>query len=190
MLAYELRGVPGDEQKLIARMVLEHVRARLVGAAFDATGMGWTVAEDMGRIFGLREDPPGSGLIWAVKFTEEWYRIHMPPLKAAFEDDQLVLIADTDHLSDLRAIKVVRGIARVPALRGGEAGRKRHGDHAIAVALAHFASRMRWVEYGYEAAIRPVEPVRGRMSDYPEDDNSSRQGWWSQPLGTNLRGGL
>lgn len=191
VLAYELRGVPGDEQKLIAKTVLTHVRARLVGAAFDATGMGWTVAEDMGRIFGLREDPEGSGLIWAVKFTEEWYRIHMPPLKAAFEDDTLALIRDNDHLSDLRAIKVVRGIARVPQLREGDSGKKRHGDHAIALVLGHFASRMRWVEYAYQPAARPTQPVRGRMSDYAQDDDiRPGQGWWSQPLGANLKGGL
>ena len=191
VLAYELRGVPGDEQKLIAKTVLSHVRARLVGAAFDATGMGWTVAEDMGRIFGLREDAEGSGLIWAVKFTEEWYRIHMPPLKAAFEDDTIALIRDNDHLSDLRAIKVVRGIARVPQLREGDSGKKRHGDHAIALVLGHFASRMRWVEYAYRPAARPAEPVRGRMSDYAQDDDPRPgQGWWSQPLGANLKGGL
>jgi len=190
VLAYELRNVPGDEQKLIARTILEHVRERLVGAAFDATGMGWTVAEDMGRIFGLREDPEGSGLIWAIKFTEEWYRIHMPPLKAAFEDDMLAIIRDNDHLGDLRAIKVMRGIARVPTLREGETGKKRHGDHAIAVALAHFASRMRWVEYGYRAAVRP-DATRNPMPDYPPDDNQApAKGWWSQPLGANVRGGL
>jgi phage FluMu gp28-like protein len=150
-LAFELRNVPGAEQKLITQMILKHVRHRLVGAAFDATGMGWTVAEDMGREFGLREDPEGSGLVMAVKFTEEWYRLHMPPLKVAFEDDMVAIIADVDHLSDLRAVKLVRGIARVPPLREGASGLKRHGDYAIALALAHWASRQRWMEYGYEA---------------------------------------
>jgi phage FluMu gp28-like protein len=147
-LSVEMRDVPGDEQKAICRMILEAVRSRLVGAAFDATGMGWTVAEDMGRIFGLREDhEKGAGLIMAVKFTEEWYRLNMPPLKAAFEDDALELIVDQEHLSDLRIIKVIRGIARVPPTREGETGKKRHGDYAIALALAHWASRLRWGEW-------------------------------------------
>lgn len=163
VLSIELRNVPGDEQKLIVGAILEHVRARLVGGAFDATGMGWTVAEDMGRRFGLREDPEGAGLIMAVKFTEDWYRIHMPPLKAAFEDDGISVIADVEHLGDLRAVKLVRGIARVPALREGETKKKRHGDWAIGLALAHFASRLRFVEYGY----RPVpEPRRNDTEDY------------------------
>jgi phage FluMu gp28-like protein len=184
VLAYELRNVPGDEQKLICKTVLTHVRSRLVGAAFDATGMGWTVAEDMGRIFGLREDPEGAGLVMAVKFSEEWYRLQMPPLKAAFEDDAIALIKDNDHLSDLRAVKLVRGIARVPALREGETGKKRHGDHAIAVALAHFASRMRWVEYAYRAAAGAKHTSAGGPDDYEKQDI------YRPPLGAGLRGGL
>jgi phage FluMu gp28-like protein len=181
-LAYELRNVPGDEQKLIAKTVLCKVRARLVGAAFDATGMGWTVAEDMGRIFGLREDPEGAGLIMAVKFSEEWYRLHMPPLKAAFEDDVLALIKDGDHLSDLRAIKLVRGIARVPALREGDTGKKRHGDHAIALALAHYASRLRWSEYAYQGASTKS------ASAHDHADETETRDWWKPPLGSNWNG--
>ena len=183
VLAYELRNVPGDEQKLIAATVLRHVRTRLIGAAFDATGMGWTVAEDMGRKFGLREDPEGSGLVMAVKFSEEWYRLHMPPLKAAFEDDAIALIADADHLSDLRAVKLVRGIARVPALREGETGKKRHGDHAIAVALAHWASRQAWHEYGYEKV-----PMHGADNSNSVFAENTGEHWKLGSLGAGLVG--
>jgi phage FluMu gp28-like protein len=153
-LTFELRGVPGDEQKLITRMVLQKVRARLVGAAFDATGMGWTVAEDMGRIFGLRDKDNEGGLVHAVKFSQEWYRINMPPLKAAFEDNAIAISKNDDHLSDLRLVKVIRGIPMVPAVRTGEANKRRHGDYAIALALAHFASRQQWHEYAYIPAGR------------------------------------
>lgn len=187
-LALEMRNVPGDEQKKVVGMVLSHVRQRLVGAAFDATGMGWTLAEDMGRQFGLREDPEGAGLVMAVKFTEEWYRLHMPPLKAAFEDDQIALIADDEHLSDLRMIKLVRGIARVPPVREGVTGKKRHGDYGIALALAHYASRMRWVEYDYRPAPRRERPAEGAFRDEP-DDREARD-WWKGPLGAGLRGGI
>lgn len=186
-LSIEMRNVPGDEQKMIVGLILDAVRSQLIGAGFDATGMGWTVAEDMGRKFGLREDhEAGSGLIMAVKFTEEWYRLHMPPLKAAFEDDALALIADELHLSDLRAIKLVRGIARVPALREGETGKKRHGDYAIALALAHWASRMRWSEYSYRGAVSSRDQGQGQLAD--DRDDEARQ--WRQPLGARLRGGL
>jgi phage FluMu gp28-like protein len=186
-LSIEMRNVPGDEQKMIVGSVLEHVRTRLVGAAFDATGMGWTLAEDMGRRFGLRTDPEGSGAIMAVKFTEEWYRLHMPPLKAAFEDDMIAIGADAEHLSDLRVIKVIRGIARVPVTREGEKGKRRHGDYAIALALAHFASRMRWVEYGYRAA----SPAAGSGNTNADADDARHDDhWWRPPLGARLRGGM
>lgn len=191
-LTFELRGVPGDEQKAIVRMVLAHVRARLVGAAFDATGMGWTVAEDMGREFGLREDfEEGAGLVMALKFTEEWYRLQMPPLKAAFEDDSLALIPDADHVGDLRMVKLVRGIPRVPPTREGAVGKRRHGDYAIGLALAHWASRMRWVEYGYTAAVAPREATpasAGRLAMRPDADDA--RDIYSPPLGHRIRGGL
>lgn len=186
-LVFELRGVPGDEQKAIVGHVLTAVRPRLVGAAFDATGMGWTVAEDMGRKFGLREDPEsGAGLIMPVKFTEEWYRLQMPPLKAAFEDDQIALIIDQEHLSDLRTVKLIRGIPRVPPTREGEKGKRRHGDYAIALALAHYATRMRWVEYGYTPAPSPGS------SDYWLDAGNAGgdRDWWASPAGAALRGSI
>jgi phage FluMu gp28-like protein len=186
-LSVELRNVPGDEQKMIVKMILDAVRDLLIGAGFDATGMGWTVAEDMGRHFGLREDhEQGAGLIMAVKFTEEWYRLHMPPLKTAFEDDAIALIADELHLSDLRMVKLVRGIARVPALREGETGKKRHGDYAIALALAHWASRMRWSEYSYRSAGTDRASDRSPLAR-DRDDEADR---WRQPLGARLRGGV
>jgi phage FluMu gp28-like protein len=149
-ISLEMRNVPGDEQKMLTRMILKGA-PRLVGAAFDATGMGWTVAEDMGREFGIRDGDHPGGLVEAVKFTanSDWYRLHMPPLKAAFEDDAIALIRDDEHLGDLRLVKVIRGIPRVPDLRTGEGSKKRHGDFAVALALAYYASRMQWHEYGY-----------------------------------------
>lgn len=172
-LTVEMRGVPGDEQKQIVRMILSAVSGRLVGAAFDATGMGWTVAEDMGRSFGFRDEAEGAGLVWAIKFSQEWYRLNMPPLKVAFEDGAVALIKDVEHLGDLRLVKVTRGIPMVPATRVGEQGKRRHGDFAIALALAHFASRMQWHEYSYlPVTPRPSrfeEPVGGdRLRDRPD----------------------
>ncbi|WFE92294.1 terminase family protein [Roseibium porphyridii] len=199
VLSFELRNVPGHEQKQITKMVLDAVRSRLVGAAFDATGMGWTVAEDMGRLFGLREDPEGAGLIMPIKFSETWYRLEMPPLKVAFEDDMISLGRDSDHVSDLRHVKLVRGIPRVPEARTSEKGeqsakaKKRHGDYAIALALAHYASRMRWSEFDYQ----PVPPKHSRHEetagsdgDTPYRISSLRRsrgifGWQSRSYWTN-----
>lgn len=179
-LTVEMRNVPGDEQKLIVRTILQAVQ-RICGAAFDATGMGWTVAEDMGRIFGLRQNENETGLIWAIKFSQDWYRINMPPLKLAFEDDNsIALIKDENHLSDLRLVKVIRGIPTVPPVRTGETGKKRHGDFAIALALAYFASRMQWYAYGYEAQ-RPIVPDTRREKIIRREERT---------IDPNLRGTL
>ncbi|WP_322895189.1 MULTISPECIES: terminase large subunit domain-containing protein [unclassified Yoonia] len=191
-LSIEMRNVPFAEQYTAVELVMNHVRNRLVGAAIDATGIGMSIAEALGRKFGLREDEEGSGLVWAIKFSEDWYRVNMPPLKAAFEDDTLALIRDDDHMSDLRVVKVIRGIPRVPPTRQGEKGKMRHGDFAIGLALAHFAGRMRWVEYGYRAASPASSAPRetGRMNMLPPDDRTQKQrAWWDTPLGAGLRGG-
>lgn len=192
-LSVELRNVPGDEQKMIVAMVMERIKTRCVGAAFDATGMGWTVAEDMGRKFGTREAEDSPGLVWAIKFSQDWYRLNMPPLKTAFEDATILIGRYDDHLTDLRKVKEIRGIPRVPDLRESDAkGKKRHGDYAIALALAHFASRMRWVEIDYT----PVNDGRyGPMGGTDAQDTAEAQGavnrdWWTPPLGAGLRGGI
>ena len=189
-LSVEMRGVPGQEQITVVGMILERVKARLLGAAFDATGMGWIVAEEMGRRFGLREGEDGSGLIWAIKFSEEWYRVNMPPLKAAFEDDMIAIAPDEEHLSDLRAARLVRGTPRVPPLREGSKGKKRHGDYLIALALAHFASRMRAVEYGWRGVRALDPPAPGEMADTAEAADTAERRWWRPPLGAGLRGSI
>ena len=175
-LTVEMRNVPGDEQKLITGMILKSA-PRLVGAAFDATGMGWTVAEDMGRTFGFRNPEGGGGLIDPIKFTSnsDWYRLHMPPLKAAFEDEgMLELVKDDEHLGDIRLVKVIRGIPKIPDARTGETNKKRHGDFAVALALAHYASRQQWFEYAYMAASALNEDS---VDDDEEDGHYGRQHW-------------
>lgn len=187
-LAIEMRNVPGREQCEVTRRVMAHVRERLIGAAFDATGMGWIVAEEMGREFGLRESEDSGGVVWAVKFSVEWYRQHMPGLKKRFEDGTIALAPDAEHVTDLRAVKEIRGVPRVPDVRTGTSGMRRHGDYAIALALADFASRQDWVEYTYKS----VAPTSGQI---PEDDDEAQdaagwRSWLRAPLGARLRGGL
>ncbi|UWQ92995.1 terminase family protein [Rhodobacteraceae bacterium M382] len=190
-LSVEMRNVPGDEQKKIVAMVMEKVRERLVGGAFDATGMGWTVAEDMGRKFGLRENEESPGIVWPIKFSQDWYRLQMPPLKTAFEDNMIAIGRNDDHLVDLRKVKTIRGIPRVPDLRETDKkGKKRHGDYAIALALAHFASRMRWVEIDYT----PVPTAHGgdlfgnRSAGSSDGHTIKQRDWWEPPLGARMRG--
>ena len=127
----------------------EHLAPRLealpnfIGGAFDARGNGQFLAE-----FAMQRYGPSR--IQQVMLTEGWYREHMPPVKAALEDGNLdKLPKDEDFLGDLRLVQVIKGVPRIPDTRtseksssdGREDVAKRHGDAAVALALAYFASR-------------------------------------------------
>jgi len=133
--AVELRNVPFRQQEQIAFYLLDRL-PRFMGGAFDARGNGQFLAEVAMQRY-------GASRIQQVMLTENWYREHMPPVKAALEDGTLNgLPKDADILADLRAVQVVRGVPRIPDTRStGEDKGKRHGDAAVAVALAYFASR-------------------------------------------------
>lgn len=130
----ELRNVPFREQEWII-LQLCALLPRFTGGAFDARGNGQYLAERARQRF-------GSDRIAEVMLSENWYREHMPPLKAALEDGTMDMPRDADLVDDLRQLEVVRGVARIPdsARTMGSTG-QRHGDGAVAAALALFASR-------------------------------------------------
>ncbi len=131
----ELRNVPFRQQEQIAFFLLDRL-PRFMGGAFDARGNGQFLAEVAMQRY-------GASRIQQVMLSESWYREHMPPVKAALEDGTLTdLPKDADVLADLRAVQMVHGVPRIPETRTtGEDKGKRHGDAAVAVALAYFASR-------------------------------------------------
>lgn len=172
-LAIEMRAVPYAEQKDVTRLVINTMLQSLLGAAFDATGAGEEVAETMGREFGLADPkaPEDGGLVLPIKLSEEWYRTNMPPVKAAIEDGALALPRDDEWLADFRLVKVIRGVPKLPDLRTGEKGKKRHGDAVIATALALFALRMQHFAYGYQAVTGRSGREPGRAYDLPADED-------------------
>lgn len=118
---------------------MQHLLAKLPnlrGVALDARGNGQSLAEAMRDAFGAE-------VVEAVMLSENWYRTHTAPFKAALEDGTLDgLPRDEDILTDLRAFELVKGVPRIPDTRTkGQDGKKRHGDAAIAFVLAHYASR-------------------------------------------------
>lgn len=129
----ELRNMPHRQQEQILYFVGDRLPNFLKGA-FDARGNGNAVAEFMAQRYGFAR-------IELVMLTETWYREQMPPLKAAFEDGTIELPRDKDVAADLRMIKLVRGVARVPDVRLNSGWGQRHGDAAISIALMHYASR-------------------------------------------------
>lgn len=140
----ELHRVPFVHQEQIRDAMLKRL-PRLIGGCTDATGLGAQMAESAMLRFGTS--------FVEVKLSTEWYRTEMPPLKDAFEQDNIVLPADADHVGDLRLVKIIRGVAQIPNLRTTSAtGEKRHGDFAVGLALAYAATRMTTESYGYESA--------------------------------------
>ncbi len=131
----ELRNVPFRQQEQIAFFLMDRL-PRFTGGAFDARGNGQYLAEVAMQRY-------GASRIQQVMLSESWYREHMPPVKAALEDGTLAdLPKDADVLADLRTVQVIKGVPRIPEARTtGEDKGKRHGDVAVAVALAYFASR-------------------------------------------------
>lgn len=129
----ELRNMPHKQQEQVAKFVIKRL-PRFVKAAVDARGNGHAVAEFLAQEFGYSR-------VALVMATEGWYRENMPPVKKAFEDDTIALPRDKDVSADLRLVKVIKGVARVPERSAGTDGGQRHGDAAIAVVLMYHASR-------------------------------------------------
>lgn len=127
----ELRNIPFREQEQILLYLCDHL-PRFSGAALDARGNGQYLAERARQTY-------GSQMVAEVMLSESWYREYMPPLKAALEDGRFSIPASSEVLDDFRSLEVVRGVARVVERTAGSTG-KRHGDSAIAAALALFAS--------------------------------------------------
>ena len=131
----ELGNMPFAQQEQIIKHLL-HGLPNLRGAALDARGNGQSLAEAM-------RDEFGAEVVELVMLSENWYRSHTAPFKAALEDGTLDGIPrDEDILADLRAFELIKGVPRIPDARTkGSDGNKRHGDAAIAFVLAHYASR-------------------------------------------------
>jgi phage FluMu gp28-like protein len=143
----ELRNVPFKQQEQVMKYIIDRL-PRFSAGAFDARGNGQYLAERACDYY-------GSGRIECVMLSQQWYLDHMPKLKARFEDGEITLPKDNDVLNDLRSIQVVKGIPRVPEGNTGDKKQRRHGDAAIAIAMAIFASLMDTVDYGYESVARP-----------------------------------
>jgi phage FluMu gp28-like protein len=152
VLTVELRRWPYSEQGALMTRILRGL-PRWQAALVDATGEGGAVAEAVQRACGDR--------VVAVRLSSEWYRLNMPRLKRDFEDGMIGLIRDAEHRDDLRLVRVVRGVPIVPDERTGAAGAKRHGDFAIALALAHAAALTEPVSYGYDAVPLTVLSLDG-----------------------------
>lgn len=159
----ELRGVPFKQQEQILFFIVDGLPGFMAGA-HDARGNGQQLAESAAVRYGHER-------IAEVMLTEGWYRDNMPGLKADLEDGSLYDIpADRDVIGDLRAFRVIGGVARIPDTRTTDSQGKRHGDAGIAIALARSAGRMEVRAYGYEK-------VGPSNADQFDNDDEPAQGW-------------
>jgi len=165
----ELVNVPFEQQKQILFYVLDRL-PRFAGGAMDATGNGAYLAEVAWQKY-------GSDLIEQIKLSESWYREHMPKLKSAFEDGAIAVPKDLDVIDDFGDLKLVNGVAQVPASRRrvGSDGRERHGDTAIAAALMMYASFRAPVVYDY-TPVPTGAASAGRMRMRAADDEEISSG--------------
>ena len=177
-LVVELRNTPFECQKMILWYVLRNGRFRK--AKLDAGGNGAHLAEVTMQEFGSRVEE--------IKFTEDWYRHEMPPLKSALEDEMLDIPMDRDIHTDLRSLKLIRGIARIADRTRVDPKAPRHGDAAIALALAYCASCAAAEEYAYEPAGRRQDGDRTKWHDradqWDDDDRGTNTGMMPELRGS------
>jgi phage FluMu gp28-like protein len=142
VFAVELRNVPFDQQREILFYICDRL-PRFSGGALDATGNGAYLAEKAAQRYGAT--------CVEVKLSEAWYRTEMPAYTMAFSDKTIQLPADADILADHQSLAYVNGIIKIPDghTSKGADGFDRHGDTAIAGALAYYASRAELEEYDY-----------------------------------------
>jgi phage FluMu gp28-like protein len=130
----ELRNCPFKQQEQALYFICDRL-PRFVAAALDARGIGMTLAEYAAQKY-------GTWRVAQIALSTQWYLENMPRYKAAFEDRLISLPRDADVLDDHRALRVERGVPRIPeGYRGrGRDGGQRHADSAIAGALAWYAA--------------------------------------------------
>lgn len=162
----EMRNIPFAQQRQVLWHVIERLPRKRAGK-MDARGNGQETAEATIEKFGT--------WIEAVMLSETWYRENMPAYKAAFEDATIELPRDREILDDNRALKIIRGVARVPEHGAAADGKKRHGDAAIAGVLAIAASRAEPEMYEYEGAGGRQDAAATRTwhdnaDDWDDDD--------------------
>jgi len=152
----ELRNVPFRQQEQIFNYLADRL-PRLMAGALDARGNGQYLAEQATYRY-------GADRIEAVMLSQSWYLENMPRFKSAFEDDLIDVPRDADVLDDLRALQVIRGVPKLPDAKTGS-NSNRHGDAAIALVLAYFASQMEVMEIDWT----PVPAHAGGWLDSPRD---------------------
>ena len=147
VLQVELSNCPFKQQEQVLYFILDRVY-RLRGGALDRTGNGAFLAEVAVQRYGVTR-------MEGIHLSETWYLENLTRTKAALEDNTLSGIPkDNQVRDDLRALRVINGIPKLPAVktqRGDGEKLQRHGDSAVALAMADYAMRRDVVAIEFES---------------------------------------
>jgi phage FluMu gp28-like protein len=165
-LLLELRDVPFTTQQQILFYIIDSL-PRFFHAALDAGGNGAFLAE-------VTRQKLGPSLVSEIKLSQDWYMLNMPKLKDGFDNGYFNLPRDDDTLGDYRLLQMTRGIVKVPdnAHTIGADGHKRHGDSAIAGALAYFASNQDSGPIG-GGAVNESKEVTNQLAQFAQTISGS-----------------
>jgi phage FluMu gp28-like protein len=159
-LHVELSNCPFRQQEQILTYIVSRL-PRFTSGVMDAGGNGAALAEYMADEF-------GSTKIEQLKLSEQFYIEQMPRFKAALQDATLAdLPRDREIRDDLRALRVINGVPKLPkekTQKGDGPKAARHGDAAISLFLAEYASRREVtpMEYDSTGEVR----ASSRLDDY------------------------
>ncbi|WP_135456775.1 terminase large subunit domain-containing protein [Vibrio echinoideorum] len=149
----ELRNMTYDAQRQVMFYMVDRL-PRKRGMAFDATGNGGYLAEAAALRYGTE-------MVDQVSLNDPWYREWMPKLKAEFESQNVSLPRNEDVKGDLCHAQVINGVPKIDKGKTkGQDGKQRHGDFAVALAMAVRAS---WME-GSAIEFTPI-PQQSEGSD-------------------------
>ncbi len=180
----ELRNVPFKQQEQILFHVVDRL-PRFGKGANDARGNGQQLAESAWQKYGKARVEP-------IMLSEEWYRQNMPPFQAAFQDAAILVPRHVDVRDDLRAFKLIKGVARIPETYKGKGsdGKPRHADAGIALVLAYYASQQTVVDFrDIQTANVPVLGANAFALGRAPDPIPVRQVGWGTTGGSNVTRG-
>jgi phage FluMu gp28-like protein len=166
-LQLELSCIPHAQQRYIFDWLSKQLK-RLECVAIDATGNGEALAEHAADKLGSSDS---GGPVHQIKISNAWYNENLPVFKAALEDGEYSIPADNNTIDDLRALQVIDGIPKLPKVTG-QTGR--HGDAAIAHALAHFASRQDCNHYAWHGLNQNPSVARDPLAKRANRDRRNR----------------
>lgn len=173
--AIELHNAPTRQQEQILWFLLDSLQRGTWMFAGDATGPGQTLMEYTGDRYGRAElnNDTGQylgGPVHEVDLSRRWYGEWMGKYISLFEDGFVTLPRDASIEDDHRAVEYVDGVPMVPRIERRDLKDPdlvRHGDSAIAGALAAFAA---FNPVGGEIDFTPV-PIAGTWSGASQHDD-------------------